>query len=96
MDARPAVVGCASPYSGRNSCRRVAGGVCSQAREKSLAKAHQEYLDDHPEIRQLLNDFISTALVEQPVDVFEFAREHFKGTVRACPMRVGGRRRVRV
>lgn len=50
------------------------------AREKSLAKAHQEYLDDHPEIRQLLNDFISTALVEQPVDVFEFAREHFKGT----------------
>jgi len=50
------------------------------AREKGLAKAHQEYLDDHPEIRQLLNDFISTALVEQPVDVFEFAREHFKGT----------------
>lgn len=52
----------------------------AQAREKALAKAHQEYLDDNPAAKKLLADFISSALVEQPIDVFEFARQHFKGT----------------
>lgn len=28
----------------------------------------------------MLSDFISAALVEQPLDVFDFARDHFKGT----------------
>ena len=51
-----------------------------QAREKSLIKAHNAYLEDHPEAKKLLADFISSALVEQPVDVFDFARNHFKGT----------------
>jgi hypothetical protein len=54
-----------------------------QARERALAKAHQEYLDDNPAAKKLLADFISSALVEQPVDVFEFARNHFRGTATA-------------
>ena len=37
-------------------------------------------MEDHPEAKKLLADFISSALVEQPVDVFDFARNHFKGT----------------
>ena len=31
----------------------------------------------------MLSDFISAALVEQPMDVFDFAKEHFKGTATA-------------
>ena len=56
-----------------------------QAREKALKKQHEEYLEDHPEAKQLMNDFIAAALAEQPVDVFEFARDHFKGTATAVP-----------
>ena len=54
-----------------------------QAREAALQQAHKEYLNDHPEVKQMLSDFISAALVEQPLDVFEFARQHFKGTATA-------------
>ena len=52
-------------------------------REKALAKAHAEYLEENPAVKKMLADFISSALVEQPVDVFEFARNHFKGTATA-------------
>jgi len=34
-------------------------------------------LQRHPEIQQIINDFVSAALVEMPTDVFEFARQHF-------------------
>ena len=37
-------------------------------------------MEDHPEAKKLLADFISSALAEQPADVFEFASAHFKGT----------------
>ena len=37
-------------------------------------------LAEHPEVRQILADFVSNCLVEQPVDVIEYARDHFKGT----------------
>ena len=43
-------------------------------------KENRAYLDDHPEVTQLLNDYISAALAEQPDDVFDFARQYFKGT----------------
>ena len=54
-----------------------------QAREDGLKKLHNEYLEDHPEVKEILADFISAALVEQPTDVFEFAQNHFKGTATA-------------
>jgi hypothetical protein len=54
-----------------------------QAREAQLKKEHTAYLDDHPEARRLLNDYIAAALVEQPADVFGFAAEYFKGTATA-------------
>jgi len=31
-------------------------------------------------VKRLLNDYISACLVEQPVDVFDFARKYFKGS----------------
>jgi len=42
-------------------------------------KENNAYLEDHPEVKELLNDYISAALVEQPEDVFHFAREFFAG-----------------
>lgn len=48
-----------------------------QVREQALRSEHQDYLLVHPEVELLLQDFISAALVEQPVDVFAFARDFF-------------------
>ena len=57
----------------------------TQAREITLTKEHTEYLDDHPEVKALLADFISSALAEQPQDVFQFAAKHFTGTACSVP-----------
>ena len=45
--------------------------------QEAVAQQHNDYLQKHPEIQKILNDFVSAALVEQPADVFHFAREHF-------------------
>jgi hypothetical protein len=45
--------------------------------QEAIANEHNEYLQKHPEIQQILNDFVSAALVEMPDDVFHFARKHF-------------------
>ena len=47
------------------------------SREAALKEEHEAYLARHPEIQQLLGDFISAALAEQPADLFAFARQHF-------------------
>lgn len=31
----------------------------------------------HPEIREILNDFMSSVLLEKPDDVFDYARDYF-------------------
>jgi len=53
----------------------------SEARvaEKTLADANAAYVERHPEINRILSDFVCAALVEQPTDLFEFARHHFSG-----------------
>jgi len=35
---------------------------------------HSEYLSKHPEIRDLLNDFVSNCLLEKPENVYEHAQ----------------------
>ncbi|KAG7210414.1 hypothetical protein KM043_011946 [Ampulex compressa] len=37
-----------------------------------------EYLDDHPEIKQLIADYTQTLLIVKPVNVLEFTVQHFK------------------
>ena len=53
----------------------------SRAREETLKAGHAAYLENHPEIQRILGDFVSAALVEQPLDVFEFARRQFGANV---------------
>ncbi len=45
--------------------------------KEEIKKEHVDYLGQHPEIRQLLNDFLSTLLLEKPEDVFRFAQDYF-------------------
>mmetsp|Transcript_30465 Transcript_30465/g.53552 ORF Transcript_30465/g.53552 Transcript_30465/m.53552 type:complete len:114 (+) Transcript_30465:73-414(+) len=48
-----------------------------ELREEDLRKEHAAYLEDHPELRQVLNDFMSSVLLHRPDHVFDFAREYF-------------------
>ncbi|KAF4696480.1 hypothetical protein FOZ60_000170 [Perkinsus olseni] len=48
-----------------------------QDREEELREGHEEFLRSHPELRQILNDFIAATLLHQPEDIFEFAKNYF-------------------
>ena len=44
-------------------------------RKLEIKKKHNEYIDQHPEIKSMLNDFMSEVLLEKPADIFVFAAE---------------------
>ena len=46
-------------------------------RKDELMESHVQYIAEHPEIRQVLNDFLSSVLLSKPDDVFVFAKEYF-------------------
>mmetsp|Transcript_662 Transcript_662/g.1202 ORF Transcript_662/g.1202 Transcript_662/m.1202 type:complete len:81 (-) Transcript_662:22-264(-) len=48
-----------------------------ELREEELRQEHTTYLEQHPELRQVLNDFMSSVLLHRPDQVFEFAKEYF-------------------
>mmetsp|Transcript_6210 Transcript_6210/g.13702 ORF Transcript_6210/g.13702 Transcript_6210/m.13702 type:complete len:192 (+) Transcript_6210:81-656(+) len=48
-----------------------------ELRGEELRKEHMQYLDQHPELRQVLNDFMSSVLLHRPDHVFDFAKEYF-------------------
>ena len=40
-------------------------------RKDELIESHEEYVQSHPEIREVLNDFLSSVLLHKPVSIFE-------------------------
>jgi hypothetical protein len=42
-----------------------------------LRAGHDAYVAAHPELRQLLTDFVGAALAEKPAELAAFARQHF-------------------
>lgn len=36
-------------------------------RKDELMLSHEDYINDHPEIREVLNDFLSSVLLSKPV-----------------------------
>ena len=48
-----------------------------EERRIDLEGQHTEYLQSHPELRDLLNDFMTSVLLHQPKDIFLFARDYF-------------------
>jgi guanylate kinase len=53
-------------------------------------------LKEHPELRQILNDFLSSCLLEQPENVYEYAKKFFsyfnyqKDTLKLKPIVMSG------
>lgn len=45
--------------------------------KQTIKEEHVNYLKSHPELRQILNDFLSSCLLEQPDDVYEYAQKFF-------------------
>ena len=46
-------------------------------RKLDIKANNTEYLSSHPEVRSMLNDFMSSCLLEKPDDVYGFAKEFF-------------------
>ena len=46
-------------------------------RKDELMTQHDEYIVEHLEIREVLNDFLSSVLLSKPDDVFVYAKEYF-------------------
>ena len=38
---------------------------------------YDTYLNKHPEVNQLMNDFISSLLLKKPESIFDFAKDYF-------------------
>lgn len=47
------------------------------ATKDSITEEHREYLLNHPEIRQIMQDFLSKLLLNKPDNIHEFANEYF-------------------
>ena len=46
-------------------------------RKEELIISHEKYIHKHPEIREVLNDFLSSVLLHKPDDVYVYAKEYF-------------------
>ncbi|GMI09262.1 hypothetical protein TrVE_jg5802 [Triparma verrucosa] len=47
------------------------------ARKKAIKASHAAYVQEHPEIKSMLNDFMSACLLEKPNNIYSFAVSHF-------------------
>ncbi|SBT80843.1 conserved Plasmodium protein, unknown function [Plasmodium malariae] len=43
----------------------------------NLKDENSKYMESHPELKDLLNDFISSILLHTPEDIFKYANEYF-------------------
>mmetsp|Transcript_23679 Transcript_23679/g.41950 ORF Transcript_23679/g.41950 Transcript_23679/m.41950 type:complete len:266 (-) Transcript_23679:23-820(-) len=48
-----------------------------EQRKQELEDNHSDYLREHPELQDLLNDFLSSVLLSKPENIFTYAREYF-------------------
>jgi guanylate kinase len=65
--------------NGRDATQKLTFEEISKLNERKteLKKQHAQYLEEHPEIKNIFSDFRSATLVEKPDDVFAFAKQHF-------------------
>ena len=47
-------------------------------RNTTLCQDNFTFLTDHPEVKRLLNDYLSNILLHKPDDVFKFTKDYFK------------------
>ena len=46
--------------------------------KNNLKTEHQEYLLSHPEIKQLLSDYLTKLLLHKPTNIYKFSNSYFK------------------
>jgi guanylate kinase len=49
-----------------------------QTIKAQLNQEHQEYLINHPEIKQIISDYLTKLLLHKPEDVYTFTQDYFK------------------
>lgn len=49
-----------------------------QSVRENFTEEHRQYLSTHPEIGQLLSDYVAKLLMSKPSDVYDFTRAYFK------------------
>jgi guanylate kinase len=42
-----------------------------------IKKEHSNYIAKHPELREILNDFLSTVMLEKPSNIYDYAQQYF-------------------
>jgi len=42
-----------------------------------IKKEHSTYIAKHPELREILNDFLSTVMLEKPSNIYDYAQQYF-------------------
>ena len=47
-------------------------------RKNDLIESHEEYVLSHPEIREVLNDFLSSVLLHKPVSSYDLPTDSFE------------------
>lgn len=45
--------------------------------KQTLSSDYTQYIKEHPEIRQLMNDYMSSLLLHKPENVFAFTKDYF-------------------
>lgn len=45
--------------------------------KEEIKLEHIEYIKSHPELRDILNDFISSLLLDKPENIYTYAKEYF-------------------
>ena len=45
--------------------------------KEGIKTDHQKYIKEHPEIRQLVNDYFSALLLHKPDNVYDFSKKYF-------------------
>mmetsp|Transcript_33328 Transcript_33328/g.55962 ORF Transcript_33328/g.55962 Transcript_33328/m.55962 type:complete len:281 (+) Transcript_33328:78-920(+) len=61
----------------------------------NIAEENQKYISDHPELRSLIDDFVSAAIAHKPDDLVKFGASFFhdlrkNGKVGPCPVVIAG------
>ena len=60
-----------------------------------ISQDNQKYIDDHPELRTLMDDFVAAAISHKPEDLVKFGAYFFSeirknGKVGPCPIIIAG------
>lgn len=49
-----------------------------RARNTDLTRENYNFLINHPEVKQLLNDYLANILLHKPDDIFKFTKDYFR------------------